>query len=149
MLLDHIKNETCHHEMRVKLQNYFFRFVQIQNAQKTSFKMICNMLILLHVFPVKTQTEGPQFLCFLLIIGMVIEPYLLTHTCDLTLILWWQVSYTLKSLHRGSWMECITHPLQTLQHLCSLWLWRWSKNMWCDQAKSVGSQKYWFSDTVK
>ena len=91
--------ETCHHEMRVKLQNYFLRFVQIQNAQKTSFKMICNcnMLTLITVFPVKTLTEGQKFLCFLLIMSMCIEPYVLTHTGDLTLILWWQVSFVTSS----------------------------------------------------
>ena len=36
--------ETCHHKMRVKLENKISRFVQIQNYKKACFKMVCNIL---------------------------------------------------------------------------------------------------------
>ena len=68
-------------------------YKQILNVQTLSFKMIYNMPGLLPYLGSKPHYFLENFLCFLLIFEMFNEPYLLQFPCDLSLILWEQVSY--------------------------------------------------------
>ena len=75
----------------------FESYKQIHDVQTLSFKMICNIPGLLSDLGSKTHYFLEKFLCFLLIFEMFNEPYLLKLPGDLSLILWEQVSYGIKT----------------------------------------------------
>ncbi len=82
-------NETSHK----KCWKIIFRFVDVENAEILSSKMIFHLSYLLKVLPMKSQYFSWKFLCFLLICNMFIGLYLEKCSGNLRQVLWEWVTY--------------------------------------------------------